>query len=440
MRMGLTYYYNLFLLATILVLPKIPLNASAPALQQQGILVGELILLGSLFVNMNFLFRKNVLHMPKALAIFFTFLFTYILLSSIVSGLQNNFIPVKAMAYFGRLCLYALLVISFYQVYTFRQDTRFWWKLFKFSYLVHAACVIAIFIFYNFKFNPHFGEMTWLVEVGHRVIPMVGTGFNPGGDLTFYAIGGGSGNLLGTWSVFVVIGATYLEKNAKYKAFIYLLCFFLVLMAQSRGSVLTLLIYYLYLFFSSKRLTWGLKCIAGIILLGSVAVIINLLLNKYADILPIFSRFSNAYSGGQLDGSSADRLANYAIVFEKWVTNPLYILFGMGMDKDLLKHLTTWDIVESYYLSVLFCGGIISLMLFVAFIFIVFRHYNQNIWNHILLVFLITCSLVNWSVTGGDLLSVTGLYPIIGLCTLSYLSQKEINADADITGREIFLS
>ena len=99
----------------------------------------------------------------------------------------------------------------------------------------------------------------------------------------------------------------------------------------------------------------------------------------------------------------------------------LIFLDNLGFDDNILFNVTKWTLVESFYLSLLFSGGLISFILFIFFGFKLYNQRKRNSWLSILFYFILLNSIINWSITGSDILSVVGLFPIIFLSTIGSL-------------------
>jgi hypothetical protein len=417
--------FNLFLVFSLLILPKIPLSNIGERQYQQGILLGEILLILSLIFNLNDI--KNSIKnykINKLLFFFYLFIFFYVLNSSIISGLFNGIFPSHSFFYFLRLSIYILLPSIILVLYKYNNTDIFWYGIIKKSYIFHGFLSLSIYIFYFLKFNPSFNDSLWTSEVGYRLLPLVGLAFNPLSSDFFYSIGGGSSNLLGTWTVFFILCVIFFEEKKKNRFILYSFSFLLLLLSQTRGGLISFFLTLLFSFFILKKIRSGVITISvlffGLFIFSSL-YISSIDLNST---LPIISRLFDSYKDGTFDSSTAGRFENYFDIFQVWISNPIYLFFGIGFDDNILFYVSKWTLVESFYLSVLYSGGVLSFLFFLFFCVKVFTLRNQNLWMSILFYFILLNSIVNWSITGSDILSVVGFFPIIFLITIGSLKKK----------------
>jgi hypothetical protein len=253
---------------------------------------------------------------------------------------------------------------------------------------------------------------------------MVGLAFNPFSTDSFYSIGGGSSNLLGTWTVFFTLCVIYFEKTKTNRFIFYTFSFLLLLLSQSRGGLLSFMLTLIASFFIQKKPFSGFITMC-LILFGFIFFYFYYFSSiELSTSLPILTRLLDSYKEGSFDGSSAARFENYFDIFKIWFSNPVYFMFGLGFDEYILLKITGWSLVESFYLSLLFCGGLISFFIFLYFAFVSYIYRNVNHWFGILFIFIFLNSIINWSITGSDILSVVGLFPILMFSTLGLLKKN----------------
>ena len=418
------YFLNYVLLFIFLVLPKFPVSSHLDQQSQQGILVGEVFLLISFMFNIkSILVGTEEWRIQKSVLVFYAFLYFYVLNSSIVSGLLNFSFPSHAFPYFVRLFIYILLPYSIIYVYQKRHLDIYWYNIVKYSYLIHGLLALLVYIYYYYKFLPSFNDSIWTVEVGYRLLPLVGLAFNPFQEQWLYSIGGGSSNLLGTWTVFFVLAVHTFETRRSFRIVLYSFAFIIVSLSQTRGGLLTLILTILFTLFAKRGFkVFGVALLLFIVGLFSVVVLFfDEWLSEY---VPIFVRLSSTFTEGSFDGSTSARFSNYWDLFYEWISNPVYLISGLGFDENLLLMISGWSLVESFYLSVLFSGGLLSIALFIFFLIRIWQLRNENEWFRVLYLFLFLNSLVNWSLTGADILSVVGIYPILFSLTLGTLKKR----------------
>lgn len=412
--------FNLLLLFFLLILPKIPLSFSGERQNQQGILIGECFIFLSILINYKEIIYSIInKHINKTILFFFSIIFFYVLNSSIVSGIYNLLFPSHALFYFFRLSIYLLLPISISILYKHNNTDMFWYGLIKKSYIIHGILSLLVYFYYYFKFLPSFSDSLWTSEVGYRLLPMVGLAFNPSNTDYFYSIGGGSSNLLGTWTVFFTLNVIFFEKKKYVRLFLYSFSFLLLLLSQTRGGLITFVLTLFFSFYIQKKIGSGLMTIFILVIFIFFAIYFSSF--EFNNSLPIISRFFDSYKEGSFDGSTAARFENYLDILRIWYSDPVYILFGLGFDENILFDITRWTLVESFYLSILFSGGSISFILFISFGIKLYNQRKRNSWFSILFYFILLNSIINWSITGSDILSVVGLFPIIFLSTIGSL-------------------
>lgn len=415
--------FNLFLLFFLLILPKIPLSFSGERQSQQGVLIGECLLTLSILFNYKdvYLFICNK-QINKTILLFFTVIFFYVLNSSIFSGIYNLLFPSHSLFYFLRLSIYLLLPISISFLYKHNNSDLFWYGLLKKSYIIHGILSLLVYSYYYFKFLPSFGDSLWTSEVGYRLLPLVGLAFNPLSTDLFYSIGGGSSNLLGTWTVFFTLTVIFFEKKKYIRLLLYSFSFLLLILSQTRGGIISFVLTLLFSFFTLKKIGSGIATIFFLVLFILIAIYFSSV--DLNNTLPIISRFFDSYKEGSFDSSTAARFENYLDILRIWYSNPIYIFFGIGFDENILFNVTRWTLVESFYLSLLFSGGLISFILFIFFGIKLYKQRKRNAWFRTLYYFIILNSIINWSITGSDILSVVGLFPILFLSTIGSLKNS----------------
>jgi hypothetical protein len=414
--------FNLFLIFSLLVLPKIPLSNIGDRQTQQGILIGEILIILSLLYNLrelvNSIKKKKI---NKILFFFYFTIFFYVLNSSIISGIYNGIFPWSAIFYFLRLSIYLLLPISISILFKYRNTDIFWYGLIKKSYILHGIFSLIVYFYYSLKFQPSFSDSLWTSEVGYRLLPMVGLAFNPFSTDFFYSIGGGSSNLLGTWTIFFTLCVIFFEKKWANRLLLYSFAFILLLISQTRGGLISLTLTLLFSFFILKKVRSGLITISLFLCIVFIFFSFYFSFDDINNTLPIISRFFDSYNDGSFDGSTTARFDNYFEIMQIWVSNPVYMVFGIGFDDNILFSVTKWTLVESFYLSLLFSGGLISFFLFIIFGLKLYFQRKKNSWFAVLFYFILMNSIINWSITGSDILSVVGLFPIIFLIAIGSL-------------------
>ncbi len=394
---------SVFVLATLLLFPKIAIGSGS------GVLIGEigLFLIAPLLLavqSINLSHRSAV-----AMLLFASFLVSYIYFPYALTLFSGEDVGLKSVFYTARVVGYALVGLLLCTGALKNKSDHALYIILRNSFLLHAVMALGYFAWAFARIEPSVGEIIGSVNAGSRLSPLYGMVVT-GGELPLNVVGGGSANLLASHALAVLVAAYYFEKSRKVEIILYLLAVTLLLFGQSRGGVLTLLLWGSVRAFVLRRRSPTEFSTTLFVVLCIVAF--TYMIASLADTLALFRRVSDAFEIGELDGSSQSRLQNYAAVFNVWISSPFYMLFGLGLDESALQARTGWTVVESMYLSVLFCGGLLSATLFCVFVGYVFRIAQGCPWLRVLKVFLIVNSVFNWSVTGGDITSAPSLFSI----------------------------
>lgn len=289
-------------------------------------------------------------------------------------------------------------------------------RVFISAYLMHYIIAMGIVVIYYVTHRPSVGDILWNYETGLRAIPLAGLSISPSHFAGLATIGGGSSNLFVSWSLAFAL-VVLLTEN-KRRGFYLFLSFLVPLAGMSRGGILTFVLFLLYIMFLSKFYPFIQKSkllfFTFLITIGTSFMISNSDIN----IPNVFERISQTIQGGsstRFDPSTQGRFENYNLVFSAWSSNPSSILFGLGMDEEHLIKMTGWGLVESFFLQVLFCGGIIGIIILLSFFALVYLNRKRNIWFYSLWLFILFESLLMWSITGGDFYSAHVMYVIMVL-------------------------
>ncbi len=385
----------------ILLLPKIPISGN------QGILIGEILL--ALYI-LTLLIKKNeVIFISSEIVILFVFVTYNILISSMVSGLAESVFPVSAMLYYLRTILYFVLIVCA-QRFT-KDDINFFKYYFLTPFFIGSFASLSIMITRYIIDPPSISEILWGYSTGLRNIPICGYALSLNSFLFLKPIGGGSGNLLCSWSIAVFILTHNLTFNSNIKNLrkIYLGVFVVslinIITSFSRGGTLTFLITLLYYvlkdFLIKKK---GIKFSIKISLISILIVVFIIILMPAT----VFDRLLNTFEGNSLDPSSYGRLVNYKTLFLN--IKPSNLFFGVGFDENISYRLIKMGFSESLYLDILRSAGITGLLFFMVFLILILKNSSHDKFKKSLAEFLILQSIIMWSVTGGDFFSAPVLY------------------------------
>jgi hypothetical protein len=406
-----------FFFKYFLLFPKIQLGGGQDD-SSFGILIGEIVL--SLYCLFLVLFNSRILvKLPPV--ILYVFILYFILISSVLQTPLTGMVPVMSALYFFRICIYIGIYVFCYHYNTAASNEQIIQKFFISPYRLQFFLGTLIVVAYYLTHAPTLNEIMWNYNTGLRLIPFGGMAIDKDSFFFLRPIGGGSGNLLCSWSlaILILVDNFDLKKNRP----IIIIVVATVLLTLSRGGAFTIFIYIVYMLLRKNILSVSL-----LLRLAVFAAIVFLVLDysggKLSIISNIFSRIQGTFEGGNLDPSSMGRIKNYIDVTTPWVKSPFFILFGMGYDEGILEHYTGQSIVESFLLQVIVSSGIIGTILFILFYYAAYQLSKVNLWFDSLWKFLIFESLIQWSITGGDFFSPHVLFVIMAMFGFGYREVK----------------
>ncbi len=399
--------YVLMILSFFLLLPKFPITS------KQGILPGEILL--AFFPIVCFLSPKEFsFNSIKNLLLgsFVIFLTLYIFISSSIGAVVTYIFPLNGYSQFIRSLLYVQIVFIVTAKSFNYYNSFLIFKIILNTYIIHLVVASLYFIYAFYVIQPSLGDILGTASAGARLIPLYGLTIQLGQEIPMNAVAGGSGNLLASHALFVLIAVYYFQRNSKFELILSLATVVVLLLAQSRGGVLTIIFWMLYRYRFNLFYLRKVKLSSFLFILILFFIVFYIII-ELSNFMGVFDRFSVIWDEGALDGSSLARLQNFIEVFDLWITSPLYFFIGLGFDNSIFESITKWSLVESLFLSVLFSSGFIG---FFSLLFFFYQSYlvrHKNNWASILFNFLIFNSIVNWSITGGDLLGAPALFFII---------------------------
>ena len=388
--------YIEFSIYALFLLPKIPLT------ENSGILIGELMLLIGFIFN----FYKPI-RLQKELVLYILFVFYLYILSSLTSGLFIGVFPIEALLFFFRFLIFIEIYKFFERKSSHLSYHDLFLKYFYYPFLFNFFISFMIFIIEFLHKNPSFSEIMWGYEVGFRLIPITGLAINFSSIniIPLNVVGGGSANVIFAFTFFNLIFSYYL--NYKFKI-VLLISIIYVMLSLSRGSMLTLIFFIFFVFLFSKKITMKNKFIIFLIIIITI-IIFNFLFENY-NLPNVFERIFSTIENGNLDPSSKGRIENYKDFFKVWANSPFSILFGIGNDQEIYQNLVNRNLIESFYLQVLFGTGIIGCLILLYYYYNIYFKSKNNIEYKILITYIIFQSFINWSVTGGDFLSPINIF------------------------------
>ena len=406
-----------FFFRYFLVFPKILISG------HWGILIGEIV---SIFFLLAYLGSYRRISVSPLIVNYYGFVFYYVLLSSIITAFHFVFFPAHSILYFVRLIiLFALFLWSKAYYQKVKSDRQLVEQVYNKPFLVHFTIGLMIMIAYYSTHSPSANEIMWGYEVGLRMIPLAGLIIDFDSFFFLKAISG-SGNLLSGWALAILIVNFNLEGQRPKKLAV-MVAVTAVILTVSRGGFLTMALYLTYVFLRSFDFRLSIKTLVSIAVFG-VALIAYFSFSEETPLPNIFNRLDITYQGGELDGSSQGRVDNYIALFKSWIGHWYYIFFGFGFDERAVWLATQQTVVESYFLQVLFCSGIIGASLLALFYLLAFVSRKKNFWFKCFWEFLIFQSFISWTITGGDFLAPHASY--IFLTFLGFGFAKSLGKDS----------
>ena len=407
------------ILKYLVVFPKIAFSENA------GVLIGEILLIVSV-LRSAFLSKSSKIHYNLPLIAFIAFIVNYMLISSFIGAISVKIFPSVGIFYFLRIILYVFIFQYAFKLYQTINNNRIVLQNYIiFPFILHYIFAISLPIIFQLTHNISINEVVWTTEVGYKLIPIAGMSIDFTEFFFLKVIGGGSGNLFSSWALLFIILIFNAPYKIKYKELYLILAFSVPIIGLSRGGTLTFLFYIIYLLISPNKLSRRIKAYT-IGAFSCVIAFLAYLVIVFEVQIPILYRMTNTFSNGHFDGSTKGRFENYSIMFREWSDNIVNVFFGLGYDKAILKCRTGWSLVESFFLEVLFTGGVISFILLGVFFYSVFLLRKKNFWYGSLWQFLAFQSIFQWSITGGDFVSPHVVYLIMLTLGFGFAIEKKI--------------
>lgn len=362
-----------------------------------GILFGEAMLVLYL---VSYMLRRKSIHLSSTGTLYYAFTIYFIFVSSVLSALVLWYLPVHSTLYIMRLMLYVALYLWAFEYYVkVNSDSEILDRVYNKPFVVHFIVSLIIMVAYYLTHSPTANEIMWGYEVGLRMIPLAGLIVDFDSFFFLKAISG-SGNLLSGWALAILI-INLNQGVGNFKKTIVILAVLTVLLTVSRGGFITMSLFLLYFFTKNLSLKVSPKTIL-VVLVFVGGLVTYFTFSKENPLPNIFDRLSITYEGGKFDGSTQGRLDNYIDLLESWISNPFFIIFGFGYDEVAVLLASRQTVVESFFLQVLFCSGLVGLVLLFGFYLFALLNRTRNFWYRVLWEFLIFQSIISWTVTGGD--------------------------------------
>lgn len=411
-----------FFFKYFLLFPKIQLGGE-DAYSGFGILIGEIVLI---FYLIRFLVfhRRILLNVPLAILIFF--LFYFIFLSSLLNWPFADVFPLMSGIYFFRILLYVSIFI-FCSNYTEIDHKLLGNRFFITPFFLQCLGGTLIVVAYYLTHEPTMGEILWEYDTGLRLIPFAGLSINREAFFFLMPIGGGSANLLASWALGVLIQAD--QSKSERINFVILIVLLTVALSMSRGGLLTIVFYLVYM--SIRDWRTGARLVLVFALFGIIIAFFSFLTEDRNSIFEnVFTRLAATFGENGLDGSTLGRLENYRSILNVWIENPFFVFFGMGYDEEIMRTYTGYSIVESFILQVLTSSGLFGFAILILFYLAVYKMSGENVWFSCLWKFLVFETILQWSITGGDFVSPHVLFIFMTFLGFGYNELRRENRNA----------
>jgi hypothetical protein len=384
-----------------------------------GILIGEIVMI---FYLLSYVAKRNSIRVNSGIVVYYIFTGYFVLISSLIAGFFFSYVPLHSIFYFIRLVLYLAIFLWAMEYYRkHASDNSIIKDVFNRPFTVHFIICFFIMIVYYSTHSPSTFEILWVYQLGIRMIPLAGLVIDMDSFMFLKAISG-SANLLSGWALAILIlNFNFGEKQGRIQ--IVIVAIATILLTVSRGGFLTIVIYLVYVWL--KR--FDFKISIKPFLIGAAfltALILYFSLAKETPLPNIFDRLTNTYESGTLDASSQGRFDKYSVMFNAWSEKLRYVILGLGFDEEIRLMAANETIIDSFFLEVLFCSGIIGIAIFPCIYIYAFLKRKQNYWYKSLFEFLIFQSIVSWSITGGDFLAPHATYILMTFLGFGYASEK----------------
>jgi len=384
---------SIFIFFTFLLFPKIPVT------REQGILIGEALLSTLGLLSVLLIRKKKYFRVTGNIILLVSFYLFFILISSVINGITHSIFPTLSFFYFTRVIIFVFIYFLVRFLCNKYNDKFLIENLIIAPFLIHFIINLIIVSHYYITQNPSISWMVWGYEVGLRMIPISALTFDWNSPY-FLVPKSGSGNILSSWSIFILLLTLTYPEKLRWRRSIIIISTIVPFFAMSRGGVLTTLIIWFYYLFLSGRLKVSDK-IKLITLSCFLLITFSVAINYFGFTFPnIFERVSRTFVSGRFDSSVLGRFENYTILFDFWSRSIINMVFGIGFDPNLVSEITTEKRFESFYLQVLFSGGIISLFFIILLLLNIYVQRNLNYWTNLTFLYFLFESIVMWTVTG----------------------------------------
>ncbi len=370
-----------------LILPKIRIGDS-------GIMIGEIAI--TVYLTLYFLRRHLALSLSRSAKILAFFIFYLVFLSSIINMVRYATLPYYSIIYYFRTLSY----LGFY-IIGYRLDACRLKEVIVYPLLINFAFMLMTMIIYFFIRHPSAQDYLWGYDFGLRMQPIFGAAFDLS-NKPFYLqyIGGGSGNLLCAWALFVFI---FLQESNQNNLAYTLIIAITVFLSFSRVGFLTFLLAYLY--YTLRLLKFKSKLWMVVLMLFAL-VSYNIILGSTTTVL---TRLTNTIGDNGLDASAIGRIRNYDAIGYALSQDISGLFVGFGFEPRFLMKKTNSGFAESFWLQILVSSGTVGLIFYGLFGLSIFKKRKKPLYV-ILWKYFLFQNIMSWTVGGGDFLSSNNLF------------------------------
>ena len=255
--------------------------------------------------------------------------------------------------------------------------------------------------------TPSAAEMLWYYEVGLRLIPIFGLTIDFS-QPTFLFANSASGIVLCSLMVFLFLFTHNVEQLSRYRilALGIMICTPLLTLSRSGFAAAILAILITLNPINFKKGALRIKYL-GIFIFALIAV-------GYIDTLAevnlgvsIQGRILSSLSEGNLSTGRFERIKDIFILYNASVPN---MIFGLSNDIVLRNELTGYKHSESFVFDVIQGGGMITVIAFLIYVYMVIKLSSKSRYFAILLKFYVCQFPVTYLIGGGDFHSPAIMY------------------------------
>jgi len=295
-----------------------------------------------------------IVHLSKdKIHIFIVGLFTYLLLTSLVSFLFSESLDAKLMG---------IEIVKYFQLFSILSIAYYFTKYIKFDYMMNLFIIIMFiasvrYIYMNINILFLFSTIS-----GERPNPEFIGSFNNFAMLIGVAI----------------LITLYKIKNILYRNLLLIYWFMILITTLSRGTIVSLIVTFLFFLIMKKSFRYYLKVLSYIFFsfvvlvyildyFGYIEIIINLLENRYLSFLG--EKTIDTYSSGRIE------ILNDIFYNHFLTSNILELLFGHGFGSIhfSLNPTFIYDTSHNNFIDILYKNGLLFFVLYISYLYLLFK-------------------------------------------------------------------